>query len=144
MPRPKKCRRIEFFPDAESFVPTGRENSDIFEYVLKVEELEAMRLKDVEELSQEECAEKMHVSRQTFQNIIECARKKTVLALTKGATLRIAGGNFATKACRILCSDCGHVYDPGFEEDKMVCPKCGSAKIGCVRRNLNCTKWCGR
>jgi predicted DNA-binding protein (UPF0251 family) len=37
-----------------------------------------MRLKDGENLSQEECAEKMQVSRQTFQLIIDEARKKIV------------------------------------------------------------------
>lgn len=91
MPRPIKCRRIEFFPDTESFIPSGNDNGPVEEYVLKLEELEAMRLKDIEELSQEDCAERMLVSRQTFQNILDLARKKTILALTKGAAIRIAG-----------------------------------------------------
>ncbi len=43
---------------------------------MKVEELEAMRLKDIENLTQQECADLMGISRQTFQNIIDNARKK--------------------------------------------------------------------
>ena len=76
MARPTKFRRVEFFPENNYFVPWGKPKCEIEEIVLKVEELEAMRLKDIEDLNQEECAEKMQVSRQTFQNIIDSARKK--------------------------------------------------------------------
>ena len=71
MPRPIKFRRVEFFPEDTYFVPWGKPKCVIEEIALKVEELEAMRLKDIEELNQEECGEKMQVSRQTFQNICD-------------------------------------------------------------------------
>lgn len=78
MPRPTKFRRVEFFPEDNYFVPWGgKPKCEIHEVVLKVEELEAMRLKDIEDLNQEQCAEKMEISRQTFQNIIDRARKKS-------------------------------------------------------------------
>jgi uncharacterized protein len=141
MTRPIKCRRVDFIPDIDSFLPVGREESSL-EYTIKVEELEAMRLKDVEGLSQEECAEKMHISRQTFQKILESVRKKLALALINGAAIRITGGYFAIKGCQILCNDCGHAYDPDVEEDKFICPECGSRNTGCVRKNPNCKKWC--
>ena len=83
MPRPTKFRKVEFFPDSTYFVPWGKPKCEIEEIVLKLEELEAMRLKDIEELNQEECAERMQISRQTFQNIIDSARKKTAMALTE-------------------------------------------------------------
>lgn len=143
MSRPLKCRRVEFFPDVESFLPNG-EPGDKKEYTIKVEELEAMRLKDVEGLSQEACADKMCVSRQTFQIIIDDARKKIALALMNGAAIRITGGCFATKACRLKCAVCGYEYDPAVEEDKICCPKCGSNQIGCVRKDPNCKKWCSQ
>ena len=54
----------------------GRESLGSEEIILKVEELEAMRLKDIEGLNQEQCAERMNISRQTFQLIIDEARRK--------------------------------------------------------------------
>jgi len=56
MARPTKFRRVEFFPENDYFVPWGKPKCEIEEIVLKVEELEAIRLKDKEELNQEECA----------------------------------------------------------------------------------------
>ena len=96
MPRPTKFRRVEFFPENTYFVPWGKRKCEIEEIVLKVEELEAMRLKDIEELNQEECAQRMQVSRQTFQNIIDSARKKVAVALTEGNAIRISGGDYTT------------------------------------------------
>jgi len=137
-----KCRKVEFLPETESFLPEGKESDKLKEYVLKIEELEAMRLKDVEGLSQEECAEKMNVSRQTFQKIIDTARNKVALALIGGAGIRIAGGSFVTKKCKIMCMDCGYIYEPSFEDDKVSCPKCGLQKIKCLQKNTHCTKCC--
>lgn len=76
MARPTKFRRVEFFPEDTYFTPLDKEGCKIDEMTLKLEELEAMRLKDIEDLNQEECAKRMQVSRQTFQNIIDSARKK--------------------------------------------------------------------
>jgi predicted DNA-binding protein (UPF0251 family) len=91
MPRPIKCRRVEFFPEDTYFVPLGKPKCEIQEIVLKVEELEAMRLKDILCFNQEECAEKMQISRQTFQNIIDEARKKVAIALSEGKAINING-----------------------------------------------------
>lgn len=66
MPRPVKCRRIENLPKFTYFVPAGRRKCEIEEILIKIEEFEAMRLKDVEDLNQEECAKRMKISRQTF------------------------------------------------------------------------------
>ena len=74
MARPTKYRRVEFFPEDTYFVPWGKPKCEIEEVVLKVEELEAMRLKDIEELKQEECAERMRISRQTFQKLVDHRR----------------------------------------------------------------------
>ncbi len=76
MARPTKYRTVEFFPEGNYFVPLGKKECELEEVELKVEELEAIRLKDIEGLTQEECAKKMEISRQTFQNIIESGRRK--------------------------------------------------------------------
>jgi len=60
--------------------------------VLGLDEFEAIRLADLEGLYQEQAAEKLHVSRQTFGRIIESARKKVAQALIEGRPLQIEGG----------------------------------------------------
>ncbi len=81
MARPIKCRRVEFLPSITSFIPVDDDNRGLNAINLKVEELEAMRLKDIEGLNQQECADEMGVSRQTFQNIIDSGRKKSYPSL---------------------------------------------------------------
>ena len=62
------------------------------EVVVAVDELEAMRLADVDGLYYEEAADRMGVSRRTFGRIIDSARKKVTQALIQGMALRIEGG----------------------------------------------------
>jgi len=142
MARPKKFRRVEFFPEATYFVPWGKPKCEIDEIVLNVEELEAMRLKDIHELNQEECAEKMQVSRQTFQNIIDSARKKVVSALIEGKAIRISGGHYTTSMCKYKCLDCSTVYEIKYKQDRFTCPACGSEKVLCSKKADFCIKWC--
>ena len=59
---------------------------------LTVDELEALRLADLEGLYQEQAAQQMNVSRQTFGRIVEAARKKVADALVNGKALSIEGG----------------------------------------------------
>ena len=61
---------------------------------LTVDELEAVRLADLEGLYQEAAAEKMRISRQTFGRILESAHKKIADALVNGKALSIQGGEF--------------------------------------------------
>ncbi|URZ03427.1 DUF134 domain-containing protein [Clostridium felsineum] len=142
MPRPTKYRKVEFFPQSTYFIPLGKPKCEIKEIALKVEELEAMRLKDIEGLNQEECAAKMEVSRQTFQNIIDAARKKVAVALTEGNAIVIEGGNYTVKFCKFKCLNCGNTYEVNYEQDKRICPSCGSNNIVCSKRSGCCRKWC--
>lgn len=144
MPRPTKFRRVEYFPEKTYFIPFGIPKCQVEEVVLKLEELEAMRLKDIEELSQEECAEKMHVSRQTFQNIIDSARKKVAIALTEGKAINISGGHFTSKHCKMKCLSCGNEYNINYQQDRYMCPKCGSNEVLCSKKSGICHKWCDR
>ena len=75
MARPTKWRRIENVPSVLNFVPSDQEPV-IDKNSLKIEELEAIRLKDLEGYEQEECAGNMGVSRPTFQRILSSAREK--------------------------------------------------------------------
>jgi predicted DNA-binding protein (UPF0251 family) len=59
-----------------------------------LEELEALRLVDLEDLTQEEAAARMGVSRKTLWNDLQQARKKVVSALVNGQALHIDGGDY--------------------------------------------------
>lgn len=142
MARPKKCRRIEFIPQNTYFIPKGSGRCKIKEVKLQLEELEAMRLKDIENLSQEECAKSMQVSRQTFQNIIESARQKIVTALTKGYAINISGGDYTTHHCKFKCMNCEEIYDINYEQDRKKCPHCGSNEVLCIKKMESCKKHC--
>lgn len=144
MPRPIKWRRVEFLPQNDYFIPLGKPKCELEEIVLKVEELEAMRLKDIEGLMQEECAERMKVSRQTFQNIIDEARKKVAIALTQGKAINISGGNYTMNICSFKCLSCGNIYEANYEKDNHTCPKCSSEEVVCLRNERFCFKGCNR
>lgn len=142
MARPTKFRHVEFFPKDTYFIPLGKPKCEIQEIDLKVEELEAMRLKDIKKLNQEECAERMRVSRQTFQNIIDSAREKVAISLTEGKAIKIDGGYYTTNRCKFKCLDCNNVYQVNYERDKDNCPVCGSKQVICSKRAEFCRKWC--
>ena len=142
MARPKKCRRVEFFPESTSFIPLGKPKCSIESVTLKIEELEAIRLKDVEGLNQEECAKSMEVSRQTFQNIIYNAHRKIAIALTEGKAIEISGGHYTTGDCKFKCKHCGKTYEISYEQDRDSCPSCGSEEVLCNKKNKQCHKWC--
>lgn len=137
MPRPIKCRKVSFIPETTRF--TAENEKELEEITLKLEELEAMRLKDIEKLNQEECAKVMGVSRQTFQNIIDKAREKVAIALTEGRQIEIRGGNYILRECKRKCLSCDEVYNIKFEKDKRKCPKCGSEEVRCNNKKSCCS-----
>lgn len=94
MPRPPRCRRVAFLPGITYFKPAGIPLRALEEIRLSIEEAEAIRLKDLEGLEQERGAEKMNVSRPTFQRVLASARQKIADALLNGKAIRIEGGNF--------------------------------------------------
>ncbi len=92
MPRPFKCRRVCGTPGADYFKPRGIPLSALQEIGLTIDEFEAIRLADLEELYQEDAAKKMAISRQTFGNIVAAAHKKIADAIVNGKALKIEGG----------------------------------------------------
>ena len=137
MARPTKWRKIENVPAIAYFVPSDKEIVEIPENILKLEELEAIRLKDLEGLEQGECADKMEVSRPTFQRILLSAREKIADSLVNGKTIHIEGGNFTQNICPVRCLDCGKEWLESIENLEAingggyVCPACGSKKVAC-------------
>jgi predicted DNA-binding protein (UPF0251 family) len=131
MGRPKNCRRVSFLPDSKYFKPRGIPLDLLEEIILTVDECEAIRLADFEGLYQEQAAEKMAVSRQTFGRIIESAHKKVAEALVKGKALRIEGGEIEVSEMRnFKCSDCRYAWELPYGTGRPLgCPSCKSANI---------------
>ncbi|MGB9708286.1 MAG: DUF134 domain-containing protein [Candidatus Pacearchaeota archaeon] len=94
MARPRLCRRVRFRPGITYFKPAGVRMIGLDESIISVEEYEAVRLKDLEGLEQEQAARKMGISRPTFQRLLKSARRKIADAIIKGKALRIEGGHF--------------------------------------------------
>lgn len=139
MARPTKWRKIENIPLIQCFIPSKKNEAQITKNILKLEELEAIRLKDLEGLEQEECAQKMEVSRPTFQRILTAAREKIADSLTNGKAICISGGNFTRNICIVKCSDCGKEWMDSYEnlelikDGEYVCSACNSNNIVCIK-----------
>ena len=56
---------------------------------LTTEEAEALRLRNIKDLEQEEAAKKMNTSQSTFQRILSSAYKKITEALIEGKAIKI-------------------------------------------------------
>lgn len=148
MPRPKKCRRVGFVPKCHHFVPDDMVSDGEQEVVITIEEIEAIRLSDLEGLEQIDCAEKMGVSRGTFQRVINSSRRKIADALVNGKALRIEGGSYRRNMCRFICRDCGHSWmGSDFElraEGKLKCTFCEGTEFDCKKEDNSCCKNCCR
>jgi len=90
MPRPRLCRRIRFNPNVIYFKPRGVPLRLLEEVILTTEELEAIRLKNIEGLGQTESSSKMNTSQSTFQRILTSAYKKIAEALIEGKAIKIS------------------------------------------------------
>lgn len=87
MSRPKIQRRIGCRPAYSCFKPNGVPMAQLESLVLAPDELEAIRLVDLNGLNQLAAAQELGVSRQTLGNIIARARHKVAQALVKGMAL---------------------------------------------------------
>ena len=90
MARPIKSRHICCNPVARYFKPRGIPMLQLEEVALSLDELEALRLADLEGLYQDVAAAQMGISRQTFGAIVQRAHRKVAEALLQGKALRIA------------------------------------------------------
>lgn len=82
-PRCKKPRNCACTFKGTAFKPVGIPLSEIEKIMLYPDELEALKLCDVDGLSQEEAGNKMGISRGTVQRILAGARRKSAGALTQ-------------------------------------------------------------
>ena len=110
--RPKQCRRIQHALSASHFAPDCRHRGESIE--MGLDELEALRLTDLEGLYQVDAAQMMNVSRQTLGRILRSAHQKVADSLINSKILNIHGGNVRHQ-------------QPGSDQVRQgfcICPKC--------------------
>jgi predicted DNA-binding protein (UPF0251 family) len=98
MTRPRLCRKIKFNPDITYFKPQGVPLRSLEVVGLTLEEIEALRLKNIQGLEQTEAAEKMSTSQSTFQRILTSAYQKISDALINGKAISILAKNEDNKS----------------------------------------------
>jgi predicted DNA-binding protein (UPF0251 family) len=89
MPRPKVHRHTRFNPDVYYFKPRGVPLRELEEVILHTDELEALKLHDVDGLDHTTAATKMNISQPTFGRILNNAYKKIAAAIINGKAIRI-------------------------------------------------------
>jgi len=146
MPRPRKHRRIEFIPDITEFAIKGK--GKIKQTIkLSLEELEVIRLIDLEELDQEQGAFSMGVSRGTLQRILNSARNKIANFLVNGSNMIVESGEENIRECLYLCKSCNSVYsmdDKNNNQNIQMCPNCNSLEYACNIDKKFCKENCKR
>jgi predicted DNA-binding protein (UPF0251 family)/predicted Fe-Mo cluster-binding NifX family protein len=123
VPRPTCPRNVGFLPGVTYFKPAGVRIAGLKEVVLGHDEIEAIRLKNLQGLSQEEAAEQMNVSQPTLHRLLASAYNKMTDAIVNGKGLRIEGGNISVP-----------------EESYPVCGKgrlCGGGRRGGKKQSKN-------
>lgn len=137
--RPQRRRRVGCYPHVTLFKPAGVPQRLLEVLTITVDELEALRLADLEGLYHLEAAQRMEVSRQTFGRIITSAHRKVARALVEGQAITIEGGVFVSEdKHQFVCGSCRHTWsEPDRSEPPATCPKCWSNNIYRLRTARN-------
>ncbi len=132
MPRKRCCGRIEEEPSCRQFRPDCAGSAASVR--LGLEEVEAIRLKDLQGLDQEACARQMGLTRPTFQRLLATARRKLAAALVEARSIEIEGGHYTMNNRIFECLDCGEKWEEapcsegGRHGYEIACPKCGGMR----------------
>jgi len=89
MPRPKMFRCLKFKPNVYYFKPRGIPLRHLEEVILLPDELEALKLYEVDGLDQKQASVKMKISQPTFARLLGKVNKKISLAIIKGMAIKI-------------------------------------------------------
>lgn len=140
MARPAKPKMVQEEHRTCCYRPQGAPVAGLAEVVLSMEELEALRLIDLEGLYQQAAAEKMEISRPTMQRLVNEARAKVAGALLSGSALRIEGGNYILRKTGGMyrCGRCGKQFA------RRDCEKTGTCRCPACDRHQHQGPQCPR
>jgi uncharacterized protein len=151
MVRPRKTKTVNFDPDVTYFKPRAVPLNQLEEVEITLDELETLRLSNLEKLSQADSADKMNIHQSTFQRTLTRAREKITDALVNGKAIKINGGEYkmqkgnrtgplgqgrgrermgssfaAGPVGDCICPKCGYKqkHQRGIPCTNMKCPKC--------------------
>lgn len=126
MARPVKQRFVAGLPDVTCFEPQEQSEGSHGILILTLDELEALRLVDLEGDAHEQAAAKMNISRPTFGRIVERARRTVADALLHGKVLRIEGGPVTiARRNRVRCRRCDREWEVPVQAGATFrCPRC--------------------
>ncbi len=126
-------------PSMEGYKPFGIPLRELESVDLLFEEYEALRLADYENLTQEEAAKIMNISRPTFTRLYDKARKNIAKAFVEGKAIIIRGGTYITDNYWYKCSDCNKIT----VTDKPItnCSECNSDNITQINNRLMSDKF---
>ena len=127
MPRKKKSRHLLAPPAINGLAIIGPKNR-AEKISLYFEEFETIKLLDYNNMTQEEAAISLNVSRPTLTRIYESARKKIAQCIVEGKDLLIKGGNFEFDDNWYYCSSCQSKFNIYMKANK-ICPVCLSEEI---------------
>jgi predicted DNA-binding protein (UPF0251 family) len=130
--RPQKDRFVACDPTISYFKPRGVPLREMEEVRLTIDQMEALRLADLEGMSQEAAGKQMGVSRATFGRIIQQARRVVAEALIHGKAILMEGGNYQIKNIQkyFICTGCNHQWKSDCGTDRTIaCPGCGSTHL---------------
>lgn len=130
MTRPKCCRKISALPANREYIPAGKPYSE--ESVsLTLDEIEAIRLADYEKQYQEDAADLMGISRQTFGRIISSAHSKIADAIINGKKMTICDGPVSMhKITDKTCTRCN-------QSDGMRCPRRDKGRCPACEKSIS-------
>ena len=122
----------EASPATFIYQPTGEEEDRTEEINLTFEELEAVALINLDNLSQRDAADNMSISQPTFNRLLNGAYQKLTQFLVSGKRLRIEGGNYmiAQSERFFLCYNCQAEFSVPYGTPRPTnCPNCNSTNI---------------
>jgi len=139
--RPILDKIVNTIPLFVYYKPHGVSLDKLDELILTLEEIEALNLKDRQDLDQKDAAREMGISRSTFQRILKSARKKVITAIIEGKALKFEGGNYIPDKdiIKTRCLKGNYHYrirkedlkqeNQEYKLSKIKCPECGKRLV---------------
>jgi predicted DNA-binding protein (UPF0251 family) len=126
MVRPRKIKKVFFEPNATYFKPSGVPLRDLDEVVITLDELETLRLSNIEKLSQTDAANLMDIHQSTFQRTLTRAREKIADALINSKAIKIFGGEYQIPVQKKgFGRNRSGMQNQLNDSNQCICPNCG-------------------